>query len=217
MKKIIIRNYDDKDKTDFVNFYNFISKKLKAGTVSEEDLKIYFQHPQFDPYKNMFVVYKENKLIGYSNIYFDFKNNIRRVESHLIVHTSYRRKGIGTKLIDTLLNRCNELNIDIVDIFAHKDTKAAREFSKKNKFKIERYFFTTRNKNLKNIKEIKIPKGIKLDKFSLNGYSIKELVNIENLTFKDHWEFTKACEDDWNRQMKFPFFFRGGNHFCKIG
>jgi len=166
MENILIRNYQDKDLSNYVKFFNYIASRLDISTTSEKEVKIHFQDPRRNPYKNMFVVYRESKFIGYIYLYLDSITETKRVESGIVIHPNYRRKGIGTKLLKTLLNRCNELNISIIDVFTKKDTEAAREFAKKNKFKIERYFYEMRNENLKNIEKVKIPKGITFDKFN---------------------------------------------------
>lgn len=215
MENIIIKNYEDKDLYNYVNFFNFIAKELNSGTTSEEDVKIYFQDSRMDPYKNMFVAYKEDKFIGFTRIYLDFKKDIKKVESRLIVHPKYRRKGIGTNLLKTILNRCNKLNINIMDVYTLKDSEAAREFAKKHKFKIERYSFKMRKENLKNIEKVKIPNGITFDKLNFEKYSLKDLTDIDNETFKDHWGFMEVNEDDWERETKSSYFLENGIIFAK--
>lgn len=217
MENILIKNYQEEDLPDYVNFYNYIAARLDTSTISEEEVKIHFRDPRRNPYKNMFVVYRESEFIGYAYIYLDSIIEAKRVESGIVIHPNYRRKGIGTKLLKILLNRCNELNIGIIDLFTKKDTEAAREFAKKNKFKIERYFYEMRNENLKNIEKVKIPNGITFDKFNSKKYSLKDLTDIDNETFQEHFGYMEVKEDNWERETKSPYFLENGIIFAKDG
>jgi len=62
---------------------------------------------------NYFVELNQNLVIGCIGL--QYENNLNSKIVHLCVHNLYRRKGIGKKLITTVINNCktNEINTQI--------------------------------------------------------------------------------------------------------
>jgi ribosomal protein S18 acetylase RimI-like enzyme len=84
--------------------------------------------------KNSWLVisaYDENKLVGFGRVVTDFV--LHAMIYDMIVLPDYQGKGIGTMIIEKLVNRCKEQGIRDVQLFCAKGKKA---FYERNGFEI---------------------------------------------------------------------------------
>lgn len=77
----------------------------------------------------MISVYCDNDLIGFGRIISDGKLHAFIVE--LIVSSSYRGNGIGSRILELLVNQAKSCNINDIQLFCAKDKK---QFYLKNNF-----------------------------------------------------------------------------------
>ncbi len=73
--------------------------------------------------------YDSGRLVGFGRIICD--GVVHALILDMIVHPSYMRRGIGTKILDNLVKKCREHNIRDIQLFCAKN-KAA--FYRKNGF-----------------------------------------------------------------------------------
>lgn len=75
--------------------------------------------------------YDENKLVGFGRVVTDFV--LHAMIYDMIVLPDYQGKGIGTMIIETLVNRCKEQGIRDVQLFC---AKGKRAFYERNGFEV---------------------------------------------------------------------------------
>jgi ribosomal protein S18 acetylase RimI-like enzyme len=72
--------------------------------------------------------WENNKLIGFARVISD--GIFRAYIEHVVIHSSFNRKGIGTRLIAKMIEEL--ANIDVISLFCEEDLIA---FYNKNEFK----------------------------------------------------------------------------------
>jgi RimJ/RimL family protein N-acetyltransferase len=125
------------DKIDTI--IEFIHKILPDENFDKDDfLKLYGNHAM---YKNIYLYYHLNELIGVSscNFYYDEDNaSVLEEAGEVIVylmviaiHENYQNKGVGSNFLKMILDMNNQSNVWIK---IHKENTQSQAFFKKNDF-----------------------------------------------------------------------------------
>jgi len=64
-------------------------------------------------------IYDSGKLIGFGRVIADGIHHALVVD--LIIHPNYQGQGLGSKLLDRLVSKCNDSKIKDIQLFAAKD------------------------------------------------------------------------------------------------
>jgi ribosomal protein S18 acetylase RimI-like enzyme len=84
-------------------------------------------------FADFWIIYEQDALIGYSVMTNSGeKAHIRRIG----IHPDFRSKGFAAKLMDRMLNRANDLDVNIVTLSVQQDNRAAIHLYEKYGFRV---------------------------------------------------------------------------------
>lgn len=92
---------------------------------SEEYLRASLAWPNYRPDQDVWVAEAEGKLVGYGVA---FEQPSQSCTIYVVVHPTYRRKGLGSQLLELTLNRAREVGSKHVLVYANKHNEASNLF-----------------------------------------------------------------------------------------
>src|SRR4030095_11713649 len=88
--------------------------------------------PNYHPTQDSWVAETDGKLVGYGVA---LEQPSKSCTIYVVVHPSQRRKGVGSQLIDSTLNRARELGSKNVLVYANEQNMGSDLFLKHHKFR----------------------------------------------------------------------------------
>jgi mycothiol synthase len=92
---------------------------------SEEYLRASLAWPNYRPEQDVWVAETEGKLIGYGVA---FEQPSQNCTIYVVVHPSYRRKGLGSQLLELTLNRALDIGSRNILVYANEHNNASNQF-----------------------------------------------------------------------------------------
>jgi mycothiol synthase len=130
---------------------------------SEEYLRASLSWPNYRPDRDVWVAEADGKLVGYSVA---LEQPSQRCTIYVAVHPSYRRKGLGSQLLELALNRAREVGSNRVLIYANEHNRPSNLFLDHHGFQrvgsSGSMKLTSEMENL----SVEFPKGFTLKRYS---------------------------------------------------
>ncbi len=173
----VFRNYNE---SDFAAF----SKAFKQDKRIESPVDR-VKRPGISPENNLFIAEYGKKMIGYALA--EPELLINRVILHCWVHPNHRRKGVARELVNRIINRSEELNVQAVHVDISSNNSIARNELPKLGFKyIRRYLELFLD--IETIPDKDLEKAGEECRQLLPGEEEK-LVEVQNRAFANHWGY----------------------------
>ena len=186
IKRHIIKNYC---KDDFNNYLNFYAELIRLDTIGlhitpkllAEDLN----YPNRLPEKNLFIAWKNNKIIGFCQLIPEFE--IGRSLMDILVHPNHRKQGIASELFCEASKRANAIGLNLIHVSIRETNEAAKCFLLRKGFNsIRRYHEMIVDLARLNLK----PQGPAADPIRpLREGEDNRLTTIQNGCFGGSWGF----------------------------
>jgi mycothiol synthase len=100
---------------------------------SEEYLRSMNEWPNFDPDRNVWVVESNGALVGFGQI---LPRSQTPSSIYVVVDPTYRRKGLGSKLLALALSRASETESKSILVYANAHNSASNLFLKHHDFEV---------------------------------------------------------------------------------
>jgi mycothiol synthase len=130
---------------------------------SEEYLRASLQWSNYRPDQDVWVAKANGELVGYA---LALEQPSRRCTLYVVVHPSQRRKGLGTQLLDLVLQRAKELGSKTLLISANERNAAANLFLRHHGFESVGSSGTMRADDTLDHHPPECPPGFKLQRYS---------------------------------------------------
>ena len=198
---LTIRNYRPDDFNGYVQLHAETERSDPSGRhTSSQALAECLDRPNFSPEEDLFVVEKDEKIIGYISLTPEL--DIGRVLLDCLVHPRYRRKGAATKLFSRALQRAEELGAKVAQISIPEAHLAAKSLASTLGFKFIRRFL-----------ELKLQfYNIHLPDFNHVAFVIRKLTSgeedkltqIQNRSFMGTWGFNPNTVEEIIYRLDMP-------------
>ncbi|MBN2239298.1 MAG: GNAT family N-acetyltransferase [Dehalococcoidales bacterium] len=180
-----IRNYKADDFNQLVLLYVQLSRDSGRNITPEEIAEI-LKRPGFDPEKDLFLAFKGNEIIGYAHITPEIL--IGRLFLNGWIDPSYRKKRLGSHLLDLVTERACEQGIRIISANVPQENRSARVILPKLGFRyVRRYLDMVVETD--NISVDRIEKTCPDCHRLLPGEEAK-VMNLQNRIFREHWRYS---------------------------
>ena len=130
---------------------------------SEEYLRASLAWPNYRPDHDVWVAESEGELVGYGVA---LEQPSRSCTIYMVVNPAYRRKGLGSQLLELTLNRARELGSKNILVYANERNQGSNLFLTHHKFQQVGSSGTMKlNAEVKNL-PVEFPKGFTLKRYS---------------------------------------------------
>jgi len=87
----------------------------------------------------LFMAFEADKLIGFAWTYQrQIARRIRMHINHIVVYSGSRGTGVGRSILEAIIKRARDMNMDAIDLLATKDREDVVRFYLQNGFCVER-------------------------------------------------------------------------------
>lgn len=150
---------------------------------SEEYLRASLQWPNYRPDQDVWVAEADGKLVGYA---LALEQPSQRCTIYVVVHPSQRRSGLGSQLLDLVLNRARELGSKTILVYANERNRASNSFLKHSGFASVGSSGTMKLANPSNSPSSELPAGFMIKQYSFIDEPLV-LLNALNDCYLDMW------------------------------
>jgi mycothiol synthase len=179
-----------KDEKVWIRIWNEAFKEFEdERAMTMKDMTLWEKSPRFDT-EEMFIAEYKEKPVGIVNTRVDKQREEKKgFIRNLGVIPSFRKKGIGKKLVETAIKSLKKNGMETAEIFATEQMKNGQKLIESMSFKLVRIFSEMK------IGLDTIPSNIGENKEAIlrpmhkNIEDIKLLNWISNETFKEHYNF----------------------------
>ena len=198
----VIRTYHP---NDFPEYHRLVAEilgnEVSSQLSSQEFLQKKLQRPRFIPHKDLFLAELKGRLIGFLEI--NPEPDINRVIVEGGVLPSQRNIGVGSKLLERVIERSQERKATRIHFnISQKNVKAARLLSRKN-FRMVRIFWEMGTRLLLPQRIINLKKKWKKDHYTtsstihhLQKGKEAEFAHLQNRCFQNTWGFQPNTGED---------------------
>jgi mycothiol synthase len=130
---------------------------------SEEYLRASLAWPNYRPDKDVWVAESEGRLIGYAVA---LEQPSQNCTIYVVVYPSYRRKRLGSQLLDLALSRAREVGAKNILIYANEKNQGSDLFLKHHEFQPVGSSGSLRLKEERETSKAEFPEGFTLKKYS---------------------------------------------------
>ena len=181
-----IRNYRPADFKGSIQLHVETEQLDRSGRyISSQALAETLVQPNYSPEKNVFIVEKDRKIIGYTGLTPEL--GIGRVLLVCLVHPRFRRKGAATALFTRAMQRAKELGAKVTQISIPEANVAAKSLVSSLGFKLIRHYLELKldfyNTHLQDVKHGAIVIR------PLGAGEEDKLTEIQNRSFAGSWGF----------------------------
>ena len=189
-----VRNYRTADLDSYHQFC--LDTELihsQKGASSQDLLGEKLRRPNYDPEKDLFVAQAGNKIVAHLDI--TAEPGIDRALLECLVHPDYRRRGIGSRLLEGALARLEELGISQAQFNVLEDNKIGQEFLTQRDFSHIRGFLELRTP----VEDVAwqhppVPSGLAYRHMRKGEEAV--LAQLQNQCFTGSWGFHPNTEED---------------------
>jgi len=154
-----------------------------------EDMTLWEKGPRFNA-EGMFIAEWKREPVGLVNAHVDKEREEKKgFIRDLGVIPNFRRKGIGTKLVETAIKSLKERGMEKVEIWATEQMKAASKLIESMGFKLARIFSEMKIMLDTIPSNIGENKQVTLRSMNKSMKDIKLLNLLSNEAFKEHYNF----------------------------
>ena len=145
LEEIRIKTFEREDKENIKRFAEEvnISDQLDIS-ISEQMFEFILSQPQFR--ENTYIAYDHDKMIALMAL-IQNNNDSSLANLEIIVHSEYRKQGLGTKLYELAMNKVQEKEIKTVKVMTKEHFLHAVKALQERGFKTEKYFCLCRKVN----------------------------------------------------------------------
>ena len=130
---------------------------------SEEYLRASLAWPNYRPGQDVWVAEADGQLVGYAVA---LEQPSRRCTLYVVVHPSQRRKGLGSQLLDLVLQRAREVGAQTILIYANERNSASNLFLEHHGFAPVGSSGTMRATGIREAQSLTWPAGFHLQRYS---------------------------------------------------
>ena len=173
----IIRHYNESD-------FEVFSKAFKEDKRIESPVDR-VKRPGISPENNLFIAEYGKEMVGYALA--EPELSINRVILHCWVQPEHRRKGVARELVNRVISRAEELNVQAVHVDVSSNNSIARNELPKLGFKYVRRYLEL----FLDIDKIPVKDLEKAGKEcrQLQPGEEEKLAEVQNRAFADHWGY----------------------------
>jgi mycothiol synthase len=160
------------------------------------------------PMRSRIMVAEEaGHVAGFYHLYTDEHQLARgRVNLDSIhVHPSYRDHGVGSALVNSVVDTATEWGGKYISTAIPEDSPGSLRFLERHGFQEVRRFFKMRLNDFSQLAAPTLPEGYSIRTFT-PGQDEAAFVHVFNTAFEGHWDFTPLAEAEvaqWNKRMSF--------------
>ena len=182
-----VRNYTDPDFYPWVEFYRRIINKHDSAEneLYAEYLLRKFRRPGYNAPKDFFLAEQEGSIIGFADVIFE--ERIKRAVLNGYVLAGFRRRGVGSALIQRLLLRSQELGAGTVHVNIREPAPGAHLFLLDSGFSTIRFFYDMQLDLENRSSEDSEAAEAEIDRFG-RGQE-ESLSQLQNRIFEGSWGF----------------------------
>jgi mycothiol synthase len=204
---LAIRNYQPADLPALAQLINEADHVDDAGFATTPTVLGHrLAEPGVRPAENLFVAEVDGRLVGYVILARRTEETIDRINAVGIVHPQWRRRGIGTALMQRAEAQARTFLRDkpvFLDMVARGHVAGAAELALSQGLQPVRYFFYMQCHDLQHLPEPAFPPDIRLRTFVL-GQDEEEFVRADNDGFSDHWGFVPVTLEQIRHLLGLP-------------
>jgi len=194
-----IRNYQPADFDDFVRL-NIEAEELESSgrCTSPRFLEENLRQPNYSPEQDMFVVEKDEKIIGFVNV--TSEQHTGRVILDCLVQPEHRRQSLARKLLACALQRARELGAKSAHVNVREDDAVSSHVLSRLGFRAVRRFLDLRL----NLTEIHLP-DVASGSYSCEHLLTDEedkLAKIQNRCFTGTWGYNPNTPEEIAHRLK---------------
>jgi len=150
-------------------------------------LRMVVGHPQMDAAQNLFFAEEGEQFAGYAELW--SSRGLHRAVGRILVHPDWRRRGLGTYLLDQVEQRAADEGSEYLDILVAAQAEAGCRFLEARGFRIVHYGWHMLLRDVDSAPAPQWPTGYGTRTF-VPGEDERTTVEIENQSFQDVWEYT---------------------------
>ncbi|MBC7232336.1 MAG: GNAT family N-acetyltransferase [Chloroflexi bacterium] len=218
MAEWMIRNYRPDDLLALTQLINEADRVDGAGyATTASALAHRLAKPGVNPTQNLFLTEVDDLLVGYVRTSFKSEEAFDRVNAVGIVHPNWRRRGIGTALMQRAIEHARTFKRDkplFLQIGVRHQVAGAEELALSLGLKPVRYFFYMECHDLDHIPEPVFPEGISVRPYIV-GQDDAAFVETYNEGFSDHWGYVPTTLDEVKHWQNAPGF-RAENNLLAV-
>lgn len=187
------RNYHPDDFHNYVQLHIETEKRDQSGDpVSEQLIAEALGHPSFQPATDLFLAEGDQRLVGSASVFLE--PGLGRALLDGLVHPLYRRKGIGTDLMEHAIKYARTVGIKAAQISIPETNLAAKKMLIGVGFRFFRHFIGYRL-DLATTMLPDITAGEYVFRRLQSGEE-EELTAIQNRSFADTWGFNANTREE---------------------
>ena len=154
---------------------------------SLDALRVMLEHPHMDPAHNLFFAEAPCGIVGYGELW--HAPGHARHTLRVLVHSEWRRQGLGTTLLRTIEARARELGGQYLDTQIESSQHVGRSFLQARGFRPIHYSWQMVLPDISVAPPPDWPQGYTVRRF-VPGRDEHTSVRLENDSFLDEWEYT---------------------------
>ena len=185
MSDILIRHYVPE--TDLPNLARMLAETeaidRDGEDASEEYLRNALTWPNYRPTQDTWVAELEGILVGYG---VTLEQPSQHCTIYVVVHPAHRRTGLGSQLLELILNRAREVGSKNILVYANEHNSASNSFLKHHEFQRVGSSGAMKLDRGTEIPPAEFPKGFTLKKYS----EVKDpllLLKALNICYQGMW------------------------------
>ncbi|MGQ9493295.1 MAG: GNAT family N-acetyltransferase [Anaerolineae bacterium] len=218
MSELEIRNYRPDDLLALTQLINDADRVDNAGyATTAAALAHWLAEPGINPTKNLFLAELEGHLVGYVRISLRSEKDIDCMHVKGIVHPQWRRRGIGTALMQRAEAHARTFKRDkplVLEMHVHHPVAGAKELALSLGLKPVRYSFYMECHDLEHLPEPVFPEGISMRTYVV-GQDEEDFLEAYNEGFADHWGYFPITLDHVRHWQSSPSF-RAQNNLLAV-
>ncbi len=150
-------------------------------------LRMVVGHPQMDALQHLFFADDGEHFVGYAELW--SSRGLARAVGRILVHPDWRRRGLGTRLLDQVERRAGDEGSEYLDILVAAQAEAGCRFLEARDYHAVHYGWHMTLRDIDSVPPPQWPTGYATRIF-IPGQDEGTSVEIENQSFQDEWEYT---------------------------
>jgi len=181
----VVRSFQSDDLVAYVQLVNAIDRVDGLGkATSLAHARERLWEPGFRPEADLFLAYEGGRLVGYVETWSELE--IGRVVLDGAVHPSFRRRGVGSALLETAVERGVRLDAEVAHVPVASVIEGTRNFLEKRGFGVVHEHWHMALVDGAPSPPAP-PRGFEVRPFAAGDEA--ELCALQNEAFADHWGF----------------------------
>lgn len=201
---------------DYPNMLGVINGSKEADGIERgdtvEDIAHSYAHlVNCDPYEDMLFAEVNNEVVAYNRVFWKQESNGDYVYVLIgFLLPDWRRKGIGTAMLEHAERRLREISKDhprdsqkLFESFAAESEKGATALLESTGFEPARYFFEMVRRPLTDLPTAEMPDGLEVR--PVKPQHLRPIWEASNEAFQDHWGYVPPEEENFLEWKDSPY------------